>query len=340
MLVPARRALPVLMVLAAMTSVQSGAAVSVRLFPALGVVGTTWLRLLVAVSLLLATARPGRPWRGHRAAVGLGLVMAGHMAAFAFAIARIPLGTGVAIEFCGPLCVAVLGSQAGRVQRLGWPLLALAGVTVITQPWNVGVTGTARTWLGLAAAALAALGWAAYILLTQAVGRRSEGLGGLAVALATATAVLTPVGALQAWPQLHRAAHGAQPALLDLAACAGAALLVPLAAYGLEMTALRRLERTVFGVWMALEPAIGALIGTAFLGQRTTAWQVPGFAMVVLAGVGTQLSTGALAAAGADPGLPGTEPAGTGPAGTEPAATEPAADALGAPVSGRRPEAP
>lgn len=282
-----RRTAPIAAVLASMSSVQLGAALSVPLFAVSGVVGTTWLRLTLASVVLLAVARPGRPARADLPAALLGLVMAGNAVAFSSATDRIPLGVAVAIEFCGPLTVAASGGRGG-IGRLVIPATALAGVVLLTRPWTIGsVTGT-RTWLGLGFAALAGLGWAGYIVLTAHVGRRREGFAGLAVALTVAAVALAPVGAVQSWPVLRDAALGSTPALRALAVCTVAALLVPLAAYALEMAALRRLDSSVFGVWMAFEPAIGALAGLWLLGQPVAATQVPGFALVVLAGVAAQ----------------------------------------------------
>jgi len=227
----------------------------------------------------------------RRAAVGaaalLGAVTAANTLAFSAATARAPLGTVVAVEFCGPLAVAALGAR-GRGARglawLVWPALALAGVAVITAPWRPD--GAAPpSWTGLGLAALAAVGWGGYIVLTAHVGRRSEGLQGLAVAMTTGAALLAPLGLPQAWPALRAVASGAGgwsvPARVLLAA-----LLVPLAAYALEMSALRRLDQGVFGVWMALEPAVGMAAGWLLLAQDPSPAQVPGVLFVVLAGIG------------------------------------------------------
>jgi inner membrane transporter RhtA len=277
------RAAPVLAVLASMSSVQVGAAVSVPLFATLGVAGTTWLRLAIAALVLLAVARPRALRRGDLpSAAALGVVMAANATAFSSATDRIPLGVTVAVEFCGPLSVAALRARAGGVRRLIWPGLALVGVATLTRPWEIGGAGARATWIGLGFATVAGLGWAGYILLTTHVGQRSEGLGGLAVALAVAALALAPLGAPQVWPAVHAGAWHA------LALCTLAALLVPLAAYALEMVALRRLDQGVFGVWMALEPAIGGLVGAVLLGQHLVLRQLPGFALVVIAGVGAQ----------------------------------------------------
>jgi inner membrane transporter RhtA len=172
-------------------------------------------------------------------------------------------------------------------------VLAFAGVLLLTQPWTIGGNDAARTWAGLAFAAVAGTGWAAYILLTAHVGRSSQGLGGLTVALVVAAATLAAVGGPQAWGTLQVATAGPRnagwaAACTTLATCALAALLVPLAAYALEMIALRRLDQGVFGVWMAVEPALGGLIGLVMLGQRPDPLQLPGFVLVVLAGIGAE----------------------------------------------------
>ena len=119
---------PWALAVAAMASVQLGAALSVHLFPAVGTAGTAWLRLTMGAVIFLAIARP--PLRSLRrrdlpALLALGAATAGVTLAFLAAIARIPLGTAVAIEFLGPLSVAALRSHSRRA--LVWPALALAG---------------------------------------------------------------------------------------------------------------------------------------------------------------------------------------------------------------------
>jgi inner membrane transporter RhtA len=286
-----RPALPVVAVLAAMASVQIGAAISVPLFDTFGVAGTTWLRLSVAALVLLAVARPhGMRRQDVAVAAGLGAVMAANAVLFSAATDRIPLGTVVAVEFCGPLAVAAFGARGGGARRALWPAMALAGVLLITRPWRIGGAEAGSVWLGLGCAALAATGWAAYIVLTAHVGRRSEGLRGLAVAVAASAVVLAPFGVVQAGPGVRAAlaVHADGDARAALARVVLAALLVPLAAYALELTALRHLDQGVFGVWMALEPALGTLAGLVLLGQHVAAAQLPGVVLVVAAGIGAQ----------------------------------------------------
>jgi inner membrane transporter RhtA len=288
-----RRAAPIGAVLASMTCVQVGAAVSVPLFGTFGVAGTTWLRLALAAVILLAVVRPRGIARADLPSIGLlGLVMAGNAVAFSEATDRIPLGVTVAVEFCGPLTVAAFGARAGGARRLVWPALALTGVALLTRPWSIGGASAATTWAGLGFAAVAGAGWGAYIVLTAHVGRRSEGLAGLAVAFPAAAIALAPFAAVQTWPALRAVTLGSLPDLRALGLCALAALLVPLAAYALEMAALRRLDQGVFGVWMALEPAIGTLVGVLLLSQRPEPTQLPGVLLVVAAGIGAQRMSG------------------------------------------------
>src|SRR5215467_8134708 len=128
-----------LMAVGSMTCVQIGLALSVPLFAEIGPLGTVWLRLAWAALILLVAVRP-RPWRFRRpillATVLLGVVTAGVTMLFMAAVARLPLGTASALEFLGPLGVAVARSRGGRL--LLWPALAAAGVLLLTQPWQGG----------------------------------------------------------------------------------------------------------------------------------------------------------------------------------------------------------
>ena len=167
---------------AAMLSVQLGAAVSFGLIDDLGVAGTAWLRLTLGAVGFVLIARP-RYWRWTwaqlRAPVALGVVSALMTLSFLAAIDRLPLGTAVAIEFLGPLTVAAINSRGGRA--LAWPALALVGVVLLTEPW----VGEADL-VGIAFAVAAGVGWALYIVITQHVGDRFAGVDGLAISLPVA----------------------------------------------------------------------------------------------------------------------------------------------------------
>ena len=263
------------MAVGSMTLVQVGLALSVPLFAEIGPLGTVWLRLAWAAVILLVAVRP-RPWRFRRpillATVALGVVTAGVTMLFMAAIARMPLGVASALEFLGPLGVAVARGRGRR--RLLWPGLAAAGVLVLTHPWQGG-----GDLLGVAFALGAAACWAGYILLTQAVGDEVAGLGGLAVSIPVAALVTTPFAASDIGGALT-------PHLLLTGL--GLALLLPVVPFGLEMYALRRLTTAAFGTLMCLEPALAVLAGLALLGQVPSPWALAGVALVVTAGLGAE----------------------------------------------------
>ena len=264
-----------LMAVGSMTLVQLGLALSIPLSGQIGPLGTVWLRLAWAAVILLAVVRP-RPWRFRRpillATVALGVVTAGVTMLFMAAIARMPLGVASALEFLGPLGVAVARGRGRR--RLLWPGLAAAGVLVLTHPWQGG-----GDLLGVAFALGAAVCWAGYILLTQAVGDEVAGLGGLAVSIPVAALVTTAFAGSDIGAVLT-------PHLL--LAGFGLALLLPVVPFGLEMYALRRLTTAAFGTLMCLEPALALLAGLALLGQVPSPWALAGVALVVAAGLGAE----------------------------------------------------
>lgn len=266
------------MAAAAMCCVQLGLAASVGLSDRLGSDGVAWLRLAWAALILVAFTRPWRSRvsrRGLVTCVLLGLVTAGMTLMFMAAAVRIPLGTASALEFLGPLSVAVIrGRRAGR----WWALVAAAGVVALTEPWHGG-TDLAGVLLALGAATC----WAAYILLTQRAGDEVSGLQALAVSM--------PVAALATTIFVGPAAV----AHLDwhlLLAGAGLALLMPVIPFSLELLALRRLKASAFGTLMSLEPAIAVVIGFLVLGQLPGATAVLGTMLVVAAGIGVTLQAG------------------------------------------------
>src|SRR3954451_25037623 len=213
------------MAIGSMLCVQIGLAASVGLFDRVGPEGAAWLRLSWAGVILLVIARP--PLRSMRrstlaACVALGVVTAGVTMLFMAAVARLPLGTASALEFLGPLGVAVARSRGARA--LLWPVLAGVGVLLLTEPWRGSVD------LGGVALALGAAScWAAYILLTQAVGDELTGLDGLAVSLPVAGVVVTVVAGPGAFPAMTW-----ELAVVGL----GLAILLPVVPFSLEMLAL------------------------------------------------------------------------------------------------------
>lgn len=261
-----------------MLCVQLGLAASVGLFGQVGPEGAAWLRLVWAGVLFLVIARPRRAGLTRStvlACVLLGVVTAALTLLFMAAVARLPLGTASALEFLGPLGVAV---ARGRGRGAVWPALAAVGVVLLTEPWS-GQVNLVGVGFALAAAGC----WALYILLTQRVGDEVAGLRGLAISMPVAGVVATAVVGPTVIGHLTW-----QVVLIGL----GLAVLLPVVPFSLELLALRRLTAGAFGTLMSLEPAIAVVIGLVVLHQVPGALAVLGIAFVVVAGVGAQRSGG------------------------------------------------
>jgi inner membrane transporter RhtA len=266
------------LVLASMTCVQLGLAASIGMMDQVSAAGAAWLRLAWAGVLLLVIVRP-RPSMFTRSAltacVTLGLVTAGVTMLFMSAVERLPLGTASALEFLGPLGVAV--ARGRGVARL-WALVAAAGVLLLTEPWH----GAADP-VGVAYALGAACCWAAYILLTQRVGDEVSGVQGLAVSM--------PVAGLAATAVTGPSVFGVLTPGVLLAGL-GLALLLPVVPFTLELFALRRLTTVAFGTLMSLEPAIALAVGLLLLRQLPGWVPVAGIGLVVAAGIGAERTGG------------------------------------------------
>ena len=265
------------MAVAAMLLIQLSSALSVGLIEQVGAAGTAWLRLAMGGLIFLLIARP--PLRRIRrqdvpAILGLGAASGLMSVAFLSSIEHIPMGTAVAIEFLGPLTVAAL--RSGNARMLAWPVLALVGVVLLTEPWH-GETNL----VGVGFALLAGIGWGSYILLTQRVGDRFSGISALSMTIPIAAVMAAFVGV----PQV--VAHFDWRVLVI---AVGLALLAPVLPFGLEMLALRRMTHTAFGTLMALEPAFGVLLGLVVLHQVPSIVQGVGIVLVVLAGAAAQRS--------------------------------------------------
>lgn len=265
---------PVLLVLFAVLSVQFGGALAVTLLPIVGVSGSVTLRLLLAVIVLLAIARPrvrGYSRSDWLTVVAFGLALVGMNTAFYASLTRLHIGVAVTVEFIGPLLLAACLS---RRRRDGVAVLAAAiGVVLISQ---VATTDWAHVdFLGLGLALLAGAAWAAYILLSARTGARFPRLDGLTLAMVVASAVIAPFGFLTAGAALVSTEA--------LSRGLGIALLSSVLPYSLELLALRSLDAHVFGILLSLEPAVAALAGYLVLGQHLVMPQLVGMALVVFA---------------------------------------------------------
>jgi inner membrane transporter RhtA len=272
-----------LMVLGSCTSLQVGAALATHLFPVTGSSGATLLRLALAAVAMLVATRPGiRTWTRAqwRCVLLFGLTLAGMNEFFYAAIARIPLGIAVTVEFLGPLTLAAALSR--RPRDLAWVLLALIGVGTLGWAGGSGSAGSLDV-VGIVFVLVAAVFWVLYILLGARVGAAVPGKGGLAVAMTFAALVLTPVG-------VRGAVHIADRPSFVLVAL-GTALMASVVPYSLEFAAMRRLPRRSFGILLSLEPAVATLAGWLVLGQTVGALALGAIVAVVAASVGSTLTS-------------------------------------------------
>jgi inner membrane transporter RhtA len=186
------------------------------------------------------------------------------------ALDRIPLGTASALEFLGPLGVAVAHGKG--LHRFVWPGLAAIGVLLLTRPWDGAVDP-----VGVLYALAAAVCWASYILLTQRMGDEVAGINGLAVSMPVAGLVATIAVGPTVFDRMT-------PDILLIGV--GLAILLPVVPFALELLALRRLTTAAFGTLMALEPAFAMLVGLIVLDQVPGPEGVVGLCFVVAAGIG------------------------------------------------------
>jgi inner membrane transporter RhtA len=251
-------------------SMYVGAALAVALFDRLPPAAVAVLRLLGAAAVLIAWRRPGRDaWRGRRLvrAAAFGLATAVMNIAFYEAIARLPLGTAVAVEFVGPVAVAALASR--RPRDFAAVALAAVGVLLIA---DVRWSGQP---LGVVWALVSAAMWAAYILLGKRVASAGNGLDDMAVGFVVAAVALSPL-----------AFTGGVAALVDpmvLLLGIGVGLLSSVVPYVLDQLVLRRVGQAGFAVLLALLPATATLVGLVALAQVPSLLEAAGIAAVVVA---------------------------------------------------------
>lgn len=274
-------ALPLLATMTAMACFQIGAACAKTLFPAIGPQGAAALRLSLGAAMLLVIVRPWRTWP-QRAPVlalfGLGAATGGAVLMFYLAQSRLPLGIAIALQFLGPLTVAIFGTR--RPIDVVWAVLAAAGVW-----WLVGSGAHGEIDpLGVAFALCAAVAWAAYILCGRIA---SAAFGGSTGALASSIAALVvlPFGVAQAGTALL------SPALLPMALLV--ALLSTAVPFSLELYALPRLPARTFATFTSLEPAFGVMSGWVLLGQHLAISQIAGVLGVIVAAAGAAWASAA-----------------------------------------------
>ncbi|EOH4908102.1 threonine/homoserine exporter RhtA [Enterobacter ludwigii] len=271
--------LPVVVILIAMLSIQSGASLAKSLFPLVGAPGVTALRIALGTAILVVIFKPWRlrfkkEQRLPLLFYGLSLGAMNYM--FYLSIQTIPLGIAVALEFTGPLAVALFSSR--RPVDFIWVILAVLGL------WFLLPLGQSVSEIDLTGAALA-LGagacWAIYILTGQRAGEE-HGPATVALGSLIAAIIFVPVGMAQATESIWQ--WSVMPIGLAVA------ILSTALPYSLEMIAITRLPTRIFGTLMSMEPALAALSGMVFLGETLTFTQTLALCSIIAASMGSTLT--------------------------------------------------
>ncbi|AYU95163.1 threonine/homoserine exporter RhtA [Enterobacter cloacae] len=271
--------MPVAVILIAMMSIQSGASLAKSLFPLVGAPGVTALRIALGTLILVVIFKPWRLRFKKEQRLPLlfyGLALGGMNYMFYLSIQTIPLGIAVALEFTGPLAVALFSSR--RPVDFIWVILAVLGL------WFLLPLGQSVSQIDLTGAALA-LGagacWAVHILTGQRAGEE-HGPATVALGSLIAAVIFVPIGMAQATDSIW------QWSILPVGLAV--AILSTALPYSLEMIALTRLPTRIFGTLMSMEPALAAISGMIFLGETLTLVQTLALCSIIAASMGSTLT--------------------------------------------------
>ena len=267
---------PIAVLIVAIVCFQAGAALAKGLFPAVGASGAAALRLALAAIMLLAVWRPWRlrlSPREVRVIVIYGLALGWMNFFFYLSLRSIPLGIAVALEFTGPLGLAMASSR--RAIDFLWILMAALGLLALLP---LGLGSKALDVQGVGCALAAGLCWALYIFFGRKAGAAHGGQT-TALGMVIGAIVIVPFGVAQAGAQLF------SPAILPTALAV--AVLSSALPYSLEMLAMPQLPTRTVGVLMSLDPAFGALSGLCFLGEHLSWIQWAAIASIMAASAGS-----------------------------------------------------
>ncbi|MFJ2447618.1 threonine/homoserine exporter RhtA [Pseudomonas sp. NPDC087626] len=272
---------PVGLLLIAMASIQSGASLAKSMFPVVGAQGTTTLRLIFASVIMILLLRP---WKAKLTARSLqtvavyGVALGGMNLLFYMSLQTVPLGIAVALEFTGPLAVAIYASR--KAIDFLWIGLAIVGLLLLVP---TDAASASIDLMGAGYALAAGVCWALYILFGQKAGA-DNGVQTAALGVMIAAIFVTPFGVAHAGTALFT------PSLIPVAL--GVAVLSTALPYTLEMIALTRMPARTFGTLMSVEPAIAAMSGLLFLNEYLSVAQWMAISCIILASVGATLTMG------------------------------------------------
>ena len=276
---PASVLYPIGLLLIAMFTLQGAASLAKSLFSEVGAPGVAALRLGLSTLMLWVMFKP---WRltftaeQRRPLVFYGLALGGMNFLFYMALRTIPLGIGVALEFVGPLTLALANSR--RLTDFLWIIIAVSGLWLLL-PLHGGANNIDP--LGAFFALAAGACWAIYIIFGQKAGAE-HGAATVAVGSLIASLVFVPTGLVMAEPGIWH--WSILPIGLLVALLSNA---IP---YSLEMMALTRVPARVFGTLMSMEPAVAALSGFLFLSEHLSLIQQLGLFAIILASAGSALT--------------------------------------------------
>lgn len=271
--------LPVGLLLIAMASIQSGASLAKSMFPIVGAQGTTALRLVFASIIMLLILRPWRAKltaRSLKTVIVYGAALGGMNLLFYMSLRSVPLGIAVALEFTGPLAVAIYASR--RLIDFAWIALAICGLLLLIP---IGESTQGIDLVGASYALGAGVCWALYILFGQKAGA-DNGVQTAALGVIIAALFIAPIGIA------HAGATLLTPGLIPIAIAV--AILSTALPYTLEMIALTRMPTRTFGTLMSIEPAFGALSGLLFLHEVLSFTQWMAISCIIMASVGATLT--------------------------------------------------